>query len=354
MAISSIKEDYQKFGHLFDYINITNFEQAEKLHPEYDGYIVDESVSISAFPKPGVYCKALKKVIQKKPVILMCGTPCPESYSQIFHQFWISYFSPFSPYANFYRWADDYVIKKIVYRNGFPITEYKNAKQKEIMEVVNHYMVTLSQEEAGFVSHVEEEVVWVDIDKRVYQLMDVLKKDKVYKMKNGNHIVCDTPVKMQSVFHQLSSGTVITEEDKRELIDESKAWFIKSKFAGQKIAIYYQFVSEGDLLRKVFPLNTNVPEVFNEHENITFICQLSSGRMGVNLSTADALVLYNIAFSAITYWQVRARMQSHSRTKASKLFWIFSKNGIEKYIHAAVTKKKDYTLNIFKKDFGIK
>jgi hypothetical protein len=166
--------------------------------------------------------------------------------------------------------------------------------------------------------------------------------------------VCDTPAKMQQVFHQLSSGTIITDDEKRKTIDESKALFIKSKFAGKKIAIFFNFVEEGNLLRKIFPINTDSPEIFNAHDNVTFIGQFISSRMGVNLKTADWLIAYNIAFSATTYFQFRARGQVQERVNACKLGWIFSKRGIEKFVHKAVTKKMDYTNNYFKKDFGIK
>jgi|SRR6185369_14163801 len=368
-AISSIKSDYLKLGHTFNKITITNYQQVGNLIQEYDLIICDEATFLSAFPKPGVYCQKVKELAGKTPVILMSGSPTPESPSQIFHQFSVCYYSPFSIYRNFYAWAKDYVkhydvrdgsgkvIKRQVkqkYLHRLQLNDYSEGLEEKIKEVTKHYMVTLSQEEAGFTSHVEEEILWVDIDKRLYQLMDVLKKDRIYKLKNGGHIVCDTPAKMQSAFHQISSGTIISDEEKRQTLDESKAWFIKSKFAGKKIAIFYNFIEEGNILRKVFPLSTDNPEIFNENANITFVCQFVSGRMGVNLSTADALVAYNIAFSATTYFQFRARMQSQTRTIASKLYWIFSKNGIEKYVYKAVSKKLDYTLNYFRKDFGLR
>jgi hypothetical protein len=38
----------------------------------------------------------------------------------------------------------------------------------------------------------------------------------------------------------------------------------------------------------------------------------------------------------------------------NKIYWLFSDGGIEDKIHKAVKSKKKYTLNIFKKDYGIK
>ena len=82
-----------------------------------------------------------------------------------------------------------------------------------------------------------------------------------------------------------------------------------------------------------------------------FVSQIVSGREGLNLSTADALVFYNIDFSATSYWQSRARIQTKDRTETAQIYWVFSYNGIEDKIYKTVMDKKDYTLNHFKKDY---
>lgn len=355
-ALIGVNDDYSKFGRAFDVFHAVNFEQAQKLTPDYDGYIVDEAHAMGAFPKPSQRTKVVRQLVGTSPVILMSGTPTPESPSQIYHQFWVSQFGPFQKYANFYKWSKVYVNVKQRIINGFTINDYSRGKEAEIDKATGPYMVRLSQQDAGFSSVVEEEIIRVPIDKRIYDVMDMLKKDKMYTFKNGDQLIADTAVRMQSLFHQLSSGTVkIVPEDgspeKRLVLDESKAWFIKTKFAGQKIAIFYKFIAEGDLLREVFPNHTDNPEVFNKNSDIVFICQIVSGREGVNLSTADALIMYNIDFSATSYWQGRARMQTKDRTKASKLYWIFSENGIESHVHKAVSNKKNFTTKFFKKAY---
>jgi hypothetical protein len=358
-AISSIETDYRDSGYHFDKFTVTNFEQVHTLAHEYDLYIIDEAHSLGAFAKPSGRTKKLRELIGTSDVLLMSGTPNPETYSQLYHQFWVSQHGPFQRYTNFYKWSKDFVNVTKKFINGFDINDYSEAKEKEVKDAVRPYMVQFSQEEAGFVSYVEEEIIKVPIDARMYQLMAVLKKDKVYKMKCGDYIVADTKVRMQSLFHQISSGTVIASDLSQEeriyhALDESKAWFIKTRFAGQKIAIYYLFKQEFEVLKKVFPEYTDVPEDFNASSHLTFICQMKAGSMGINISTADALVMYNIDFSAMTYWQVRARMQTKDRVKASKMYWIFSEQGIEEYVYKSVVEKKDYTAAYFVKDFDIK
>ena len=47
------------------------------------------------FPKPSKRTKQIKQIVGDKKLILLSGTITPESYSQIYHQFWISEFTPF-------------------------------------------------------------------------------------------------------------------------------------------------------------------------------------------------------------------------------------------------------------------
>lgn len=376
---------FEKFnaGYLFTRLTITNYEQVHKLDGEYDGFIVDEAHNMGAFPTPSQRTVRIKEMIGDKPLILLSGTPTPEGYSQIYHQFWLSASSPFGKYYNpknktsgFYKWAKDFVVQyeykddegetryrvkqKFVYGNV--VNDYSEAKETEIKDAIRPYFVYLTQAEAGFTSQVEEEIISVPININLYKLMKILKLDKYYKMRNGDEIVVETGVRLQSLFHQLSSGTLnittmvdngkgaLKKKQTKYTLDESKAWYIKSRFAGRKIAIFYKFIQEGVVLKKVFPDHTDDQNEFNNSSYKTFICQMVSGREGVNISTADDVVMYNIDFSATTYWQIRGRMQEKNRTKASKLWWIFSEHGIEKKVYKAVSGKKDYTLSYFKKD----
>jgi len=133
------------------------------------------------------------------------------------------------------------------------------------------------------------------------------------------------------------------------VLDLSKAKYILDKFKGKKIGIFYKFKEELNALKEVFKedLCVTLEEFDSTKKNIAL--QIQSGREGISLRNAEALVYYNIDFSATSYWQSRDRMTTKDRLK-NKLYWIFSRNGIEKQIYKTVTKKKDYTLSHFKSD----
>ena len=163
-------------------------------------------------------------------------------------------------------------------------------------------------------------------------------------------ILGDTPVKLMMKLHQLYSGTIKFESGKSMVLDTSKAEFIKESWEGCQIAIFYKFKEELEALKQVFgdELTTDLDEFNNTHKNIAL--QIVSGREGISLKKAEYLVYYNIDFSATSYWQSRDRMTTKDRPE-NEVFWVFSKGGIEHEIYKAVTKKKDYTLAHFKKDF---
>ena len=101
-AIDGILDDYNDFGYEFN-ITVINDESMHKiLNPSrFDLVIHDEHHRFGSFPKPSGGAKLFRKLFSDKPMIFLSGTMCPESYSQLFHQLWVSYRSPWSRYPNF-------------------------------------------------------------------------------------------------------------------------------------------------------------------------------------------------------------------------------------------------------------
>jgi hypothetical protein len=349
-AISSILSDYKNFGYTY-HIDVINDESMHKLPSnDYDLVIHDEHHRFGAFPKPGLYTKMFKKMFGHLPMIFLSGTPCPESYSQMYHQFWVSDYSPFREYKNFYRWADDYVIKFDRVINGFKVTEYSNGREIDIMSKLAYLMISHTQQQSGFETSIEEEVIYVDMSEKTKMIVKKLERDLVVEGRE-EVILADTPVKLMQKVHQLCSGTVKFESGNSMVIDTIKAEFIRSRFATSRIGIFYKFKAELKALKQVYGNQlTESLEEFDAGKCQVIALQIVSGREGISLKNADYVVFYNIDFSATSYWQARDRMTTMDR-KFNKVFWIFSVGGIEDKIYKAVKSKRSYTLNIFKKDY---
>jgi len=353
-AIDDIIAQAKKLGLNLE-IYVTNYEQLHNVNEEFDLIIIDEAHSLGAFPTPSLRAKELKRICNGKPIIYLSGTPTPESFSQIFHQMWVSSFSPFKDYKNFYGWSRDYVEIRKKYLYGKQINDYSMAKRELIEEKTNHLFLAFTQEEAGFTELVKENVLYVKMEDNTYKFAERLRIDKVITNKEGKSVLGDTAVKLMNKLHQIYSGSVIIDAPERysKVFDYTKAEFIKQYFQGKKIAIFYKFAAEQMALKWVMGKCYEDPSEFNKANDGCFISQIVSGREGVNLSTADALVFYNIDFSATSYWQSRARIQTKDRVKEAQIYWIFSEGGIEDKIYKAVMDKKDFTVSYFKKIYNL-
>jgi len=352
-AIPSILSDYEMLNPHYK-ITVINYESLHKVSHEtkWDMVICDEAHSMGAFPKPSRRAKLVKELLVKfNPfVILLSGTPTPESYSQMYHQVYGIRTNPFKQHVNFYKFAKQYVEVKQKKIGPHTINDWSHGLQT-ILDHMKPYTINYTQKEAGFVVNTEEEILNVSVSDLTKSLVKKLTRDRVVEGES-NVILADTAVKLMSKLHQLYSGTIKFEGGESMVIDLSKAEYIRKHFKNKKIAIFYKFKEELNALKKVFKksLCTELDEFNSTNKNIAL--QIVSGREGISLKNAQALVYYNIDFSATSYWQSRDRMTTKDRLY-NKIYWVFSSDGIENDIYKSVIKKKDYTLNHFKKDLLI-
>lgn len=354
-AIASIVGDYQKFPFPFA-LDVINYESLHKIERgQHDLIVADEAHSLGGFPKPSKCAVQLKKIVEYCPLVMASGTPSPESEVQLCHQFWVSMYNPFN-FDNFYKWVRtphgaEFVNVELKYINNRKINTYKPIRDN-FLKLLRKYFVSYTRTMAGFrFAGVEEKIIYVDMAQGISVLIKLLLKNKFYRMKDGSEIVCDTVVKRQSKIHQICSGSVITENDGVRILDRTKAEYIRGHYRGKKIVVFYKYQAEGTMLRDVLPNCTDSPEEFASRDDISFVCQIRSGSMGINLSSADYLIYFNIDFSALQYEQSLARLLDLNRDTPAQVHYIFGRDGIEDKILDAVRNKKDYTAQYFKKDF---
>lgn len=350
-AISSIEQDFKKLGYKYN-LDVINYESLHKVKKVYGLVIVDEAhSSISGFPKPSKSFKLLRNIAFDSKIIFLSGTPSPESYSQLFHQFAISKYSPFIEYISFYKWAKKYVDVTQERRGLYMVNNYSKAKKDLIDEKVKHLFLTKTQKDAGFECIIEEKFIDVKMKPDTIKMFKELMTDRVIYTDDGD-IIADTPAKLSQKLHQISGGTIKLEDGSRKIFDDSKAIAIRDKFKDKsKIVIFYKFIAEYELLKSVFDgEHTNCPDEFRDTEKRVFLAQYVSGREGINLSRADDIIFYNLDFSAVSYFQARERVSTKDKQHATYLWWIFSDSGFEKKVHKALSNKKDFTISHYLKD----
>ena len=336
-AISDIEKQHRSFGFNFN-LTVVNYESLHNVDDSFDFVIVDEAHSISAFPKPNKRTKDIKIKYGHLPILLLSGTPAVESYSQWYHQFYISSFSPFKAFKNFYRFADVYVNKQIKEIGTHKIIDYKGAKVDDINAKINKYIVRMSQSEAGLETNINEQIIYIDVPESIDKIAKKLLKDRVVMLQDGYTIVAETPVKLQSKIHQIYNGTCIIEnelfEQKPITLSTYKVDFIKEYFKGNKIIVMYYYQQEKKVL---------------DDAGLDAIQQMATE--GVSLQDYDAIVFLNFGFSGKNYIQSRDRLSSLTRTRSNDVYFIFEKGGINEKIYERVKNKKDFNLREFIKEY---
>jgi len=342
-AIQSILSDFSALNYNYE-LEVTNYESLHKIKGNYDLVVLDEAHSIGAFPKPSIRTKLLKLMFFNTKLIYLSGTPASESYSQWYHQFWISKNSPFKEYVNFYKFAKDYVNPNLIYTTYGQSNDYSKAKDELIKIKINHLLHKFTQEDAGFENVIVKKNIFIEMKPVTYSLINKLKKDKIIQGKNET-IIADSGVKLMSKQHQLASGTIIFDSGNTGIIDNSKAIYIKENFNG-KLAIFYYFKQELEMLLDVFgnDATTDLNE-FNTTDK-HFIGQQYSSAMGINLSKADKLIYLNFGFSGTNFVQSLDRLTIKER-KETEVFFILAKNTLDLQILKVIEKKKNFTLKSY-------
>ena len=361
-AIPGIKRDFDTSGYDYELV-VLSVDSAHKATGDFDLIIVDESHCIGAFPDPSSRAKAIKAIVGKVDVILLSATPTPESYSQIYHQLWITPRSPFAGWETFEAWAKEFVNITQRQINGWRINDYSDARLKDIKPYLDPIMVTCTQAEAGFKQgEIEEVFMDVNMAPQTIKLFNTLIKDRYFQFPDGSEIICDTPAKLVSKCAQVASGTVITERlvvddsgrrvvREAHILDRSKAAVVMKLASEKKIAVFYKYDAEKQMLKALLPNATDVPEVFQASSDKTFLCQYQSGREAIRLDTADAIVFFNPDHAFLSYEQTKNRIQDLNRETKPVLIWLFGNTGIERKIHKVITGKKKYTSAHFRRDW---
>lgn len=344
----TIQNDYNLLAPSYS-ITITNNESLHKVTGTFDLLISDEHHRNGSYPKPNITTKEIKKRYAHLPMIFLSGTPCIESASQLYHQFWISNYSPFSEYKTFYKWVVRFVKEKYKHLYGKQIRDYSDAKTEDIMQVLNKYFFYYTQEQADFNTKIKENVINYQETPLITKLKEQLLQNGIIQSKTDS-ILADTPAGLMTKLHQIESGTVITESGASYIIDNSKAFFVRDYFEGKKIAIFYYYQKELELLKEVFgeTLTTDLTEFKTTKKS--FCIQQKTGSEAISLKEADALVYYNFGFSGKDFVQGRDRMTTKERAE-NNVYIILCKGGFNEKLYKVVSQKKRYNEAIFNKDY---
>jgi hypothetical protein len=352
-AQASIRSDYEALNPGYE-ITIINHESMHKALDDYDFVVVDECHTYSGFPRPSVRYKAFKERFSHLPMILVSATFSPESYSQLYHVFSLSNYSPFK-HKNFYAWAKEFVnITQKVLPQG-TINDYTKADYSKIEPLISPFTLSFTQKDANFLVTLHEHFCEVPMASICKTIADRLMSDGVVQGKTGT-ISAENPAALLQKVHQIHSGSIILDEVEGEprqsvMLSDAKARYIAETWPTEKLVIFYVFKHELQVILSVLGDRVTTDLETFQTTDKSIALQVVSGREGLNLSVGELIIFYNIQHSATSYYQARDRLTTSTR-RESHIYWLFSIGGIEEKIYKVVMGKKSYTSSHFKKDYA--
>lgn len=309
-----------------DYI-LTNFESLHKLASNnFDIVIIDEAhFALSGYPKPSKTAQQLRHICYNKFCIYLSATPNAESYSQLYHQFYITKFSPFIDYKNFYAWHRDFGIAHVQHLGSQIVKKYNKTKESKVREATEHLFISLSRKDIGFEVEPIDNVVFVELES---ETIKILKELQTTKLIQRFKFVADSITKEMSALHQIEGGTLkLDDKTTIELGNLEKIRYIKKTYGdSSSLAIMYNFVAEQTLLKKHFSKAT--------------LLQSTASAEGVDLSHIEKLVIYSMNFSASKFIQRRARQCNINRKEPIEVDFLLAKGGISEMAYIAIVKDK--------------
>lgn len=325
-ALGGWTETLKAFKHKKMY-TVTNYHQAHKQKLKYDLIILDESHNyISAYPKTGKLWKGVKQLTTKVPLIYISATPYAQGPQQLFHQFALSTWSPFSDFRNFYAWFEEYGKPYTIPINGINIPQYDRVDNWRVLEKVKHLFITATRKELNFKQEPNDCIHIVELEPNTKYAYNELIQHNIVELTIGM-LVCDTSPKLRTSLHQIEGGTIKIEDDRFVLSNREKIDFILNKFGDTKsLVIMYNYIAEKKKLEDVFKKAT--------------VLQATSFAEGIDLHKYDNLVIYSQDFSTARHTQRRARQCNKNRDKPINVHYLLVKGAISSQVYKTVSKNK--------------
>ena len=340
------KKDMQAFMvyPIYKCIGIINYELAyrrEELRQLKDfTMMLDESSMIK-----NETAKRTKFILSLKPshTILLSGTPTDGKYEFLYSQ------------LRLLGWK----ITKTAYYNRYIKTELRSYGGPTFRVVTGYKNVSelkAKLKEYGAVFAKAEEVIKLPEKKFIKEYSTVssdykkFMKDRVIKI-DDKELTGDSTLSKRLYARMLCSA--YSKDKIARLID-----LVNS--TSDRVIIFYNFNTELEVLRKVLfdrPISIvngqvkNLKEYENNDNSVTLI-QYQAGAMGLNLQKANRIIYFSLPERSELFEQSKARICRIGQEKQCYYHIMMCHKSVEEKIYECLLMRKDYTDELFRKEFG--
>lgn len=340
------KKDMQAFMiyPIYKCIGIINYELAyrrEELRQLKDfTMMLDESSMIK-----NETAKRTKFILSLKPshTILLSGTPTDGKYEFLYSQ------------LRLLGWK----ITKTAYYNRYIKTELRSYGGPMFRVVTGYKNVSelkAKLKEYGAVFAKAEEIIKLPEKKFIKEYSTVssdykkFMKDRVIKI-DDKELTGDSTLSKRLYARMLCSA--YSKDKISRLID-----LVNS--TSDRVIIFYNFNTELEALRKVLfdrPIsivNGQVKDLkeYENNDNSVTLIQYQAGAMGLNLQKANRIIYFSLPERSELFEQSKARICRIGQEKQCYYHIMMCHKSVEEKIYECLLMRKDYTDELFRKEFG--
>lgn len=319
--------DWLQYNESYDY-EVTNYEKAEKLNPDdYNFIIIDEAHNFGAFPKPSQRIKTMRQFCKGKPIVFLSGTPFVESPNSAYSQLSLSSFSPFKEFKTPYDYFRRYGIPDQKWIYGRLVETYAKGR---LPEVLDNYVIRVTYDDAGFKYQNYDDIHMIDCPEALLDTLDRVRRSGMY-----NESPLETESSAVMCLHRLCGGFYNGPATEQPKLD----WLMGFVDLAKKSAIMCYFIEEQKELARLLPNCTVLSS--------TQYCE------GIDLSGYDQFILYSFGYSGAKFIQLRDRIVNLNKDKKTQVIIPLLKGQIDESVYRAVSRKKNFNLKNFYKNFSI-
>ena len=289
--------------------------------------------------------KRTKFILSLKPshTILLSGTPTDGKYEFLYSQ------------LRLLGWK----ITKTAYYNRYIKTELRSYGGPMFRVVTGYKNVSelkAKLKEYGAVFAKAEEVIKLPEKKFIKEYSTVssdykkFMKDRVIKI-DDKELTCDSTLSKRLYARMLCSA--YSKDKISRLID-----LVNS--TSDRVIIFYNFNTELEALRKVLfdrPIsivNGQVKDLkeYENNDNSVTLIQYQAGAMGLNLQKANRIIYFSLPERSELFEQSKARICRIGQEKQCYYHIMMCHKSVEEKIYECLLMRKDYTDELFRKEFG--
>lgn len=326
-----------------------------------DMIIADESQRIKTHD--AAQSKAMHQLgDQARYKLILSGTPVQNNAIDIYSQY--RFLDPTVFGKNFYQFRNRYAIM-----GGFnrrQIVGYKD--MDDLIRREHSIAFRITKEEAIDLPEQTFEVRHIQMDKKLADLYQRIKRDSYAEIETGGQITATTVLTKLLRLQQLAGGFLVTDDAaKPQLVSAAKLEALSDIVqdyvvdGGKKLVIFARFVPEVkaiiDLMKKVLPDRKKAVSIYGEIkkedrgaivqqfqtdlDTVVFIGQIDTAGTGVTLTAADTCVYYSKNFNYAAYEQSLSRIHRIGQRNTCTYIDLVMEKTVDEMINRALAKKED-------------